>query len=302
MVVLDVLFTVVAPVMAVALVGGLVGRRIGLPVEPLSRAVFTLFSPALVFSSLSSLELAGAEAVRLVVVAAGVFTVNAVLAVGWGLARGTDRAVRATTVLGGCVVNHGNMGLPIAALAFGDEGLRLAVVVFVAGVVLWSSAGIALAGVVRGTGTRRQALVAPLRYPSLYAAAAGVVVNLTSVPVPALVAESARTLGQASIPCMLVVLGLQFRMPDRRALTEPLAVAVNRLVVGPLAAWGLAGAVGLSGLAASTAVLQSGMPAAVMSTILARELDARPDLAVNTVLVTTLVSVVTLTVLVAVLR
>jgi malate permease and related proteins len=228
--------------------------------------------------------------------------VNALLAGLWGALRSSDPATRATNVLSGCVVNHGNMGLPIAALAFGADGLRLAVVVFVAGVVVWSSFGIALAAWVRGHGSGREALARPLRYPALYAAAAGTAVNLGGVDLPALVSESASTLGQASIPCMLVVLGLQFRRPDMRDLIEPLAVGANRLLVGPLAGWGLAAVVGLEGLAANTAILQSGMPAAVMSTILARELDGRPELAVNTVLVTTLLSLPTLTVLVTMLR
>jgi malate permease and related proteins len=48
--------------------------------------------------------------------------------------------------------------------------------------------------------------------------------------------------------------------------------------------------------------LLCGMPTAVMTTILARELDGKPELAVNTVLVTTLLSIGSLTILVTLLR
>jgi malate permease and related proteins len=286
-----VLLDVVAPVLLVALIGGVVGRRVGMATETMSKATFYLFSPALVFSSLSTVQTAGGEVVRLVAIAVGVFVVNAVLATAWGRFRHHDRPTRATSLLSNSVVNHGNMGLPMARLAFGEAGLQLAVVIFVTGVVLWATVGIMLANSVAGKGTWRTSLRAPLRYPSIYAAAAGMVVNVTNVK-----------LGQASIPCMLVVLGLQFKRPDMRQLLEPGAVAVNRLVLGPLAAWGLAGVLGLHGMAANIAILLCAMPTAVMTTILARELDGKPELAVNTVLVTTLASIASLTVLVTLLR
>src|SRR5690606_26194320 len=117
------------------------------------------------------------------------------------------------SVLNSCVVNQGNMGLPIAALAFGETGLRIAVVVFVTGVLLWSSAGIALASLARGAHSPRRAMLAPLRYPSIYAAVAGALVNATGVDLPTALSESTRTLGDASVPTMLVVLGMQFRRP-----------------------------------------------------------------------------------------
>jgi malate permease and related proteins len=297
-----VLLDVVAPVLLVALVGGVVGRRVGMATETMSKATFYLFSPALVFSSLSTVKTAGGEVARLVAIAVGVFVVNALVATAWGRLRHHDRPTRATSLLSNSVVNHGNMGLPMARLAFGEAGLQLAVVIFVTGVVLWATVGIMLANAVAGKGTWRTSLRAPLRYPSIYAAAAGMVVNITNVKLPTLIVDSTKSLGQASIPCMLVVLGLQFKRPDFRQLLEPGAVAVNRLVIGPLAAWGLARAMGLHGTAANIAILLCAMPTAVMTTILARELDGKPELAVNTVLVTTLVSIASLTALVTLLR
>jgi predicted permease len=116
------------------------------------------------------------------------------------------------------------------------------------------------------------------------------------------ISESALTLGQASIPCMLVVLGLQFRRPRLDDLAEPVASSVNRLVIGPLLAWPLVTAIGLHGVTADTSIMMAGMPTAVMATILAAELRARVTLVVDTVIVSTLLSIATLTVLISVLR
>jgi predicted permease len=299
---LDVFLEVVLPVLAVAAAGGIVGRRLGFSLETMSKAVFYLFSPCLVFTSIAEIQLSGGDIVRLVLVAVAVFAANAIVAFGWSIARHSDRETRAAGVLSTCVVNQGNMGLPMAALAFGEAGLQIAVVVFVAGVLLWSSAGIALGSLARGTHSPRRAMAAPFRYPSIYAAVAGAVVNVTDFDLPVALAESTRSLGQASVPSMLVVLGLQFRRPRLDDLAEPVASSVNRLVIGPLVAWPIGALIGLGGVTARTSIMMAGMPTAVMSTILAIELDARPELVVRTVIVSTLLSIASLTILIGILR
>lgn len=299
---LDVLYEVVLPVLVVAAVGGIVGQRLGFSTETMSKAVFHLFSPCLVFTSIAGTEVSSGEIGRLFAVAAIVFGANAVLSFSWSALRRSDPATRAATVLTGSVVNQGNLGLPMARLAFGEAGLEVAVVIFVVSVLLWSSAGIALGSLASGVHSPRGAILAPLRYPSIYAAAAGALVNITNIDLPVVVSESASTLGQASIPCMLVVLGLQFRRPRLDELVEPTASCVNRLLIGPLLAWPLTAAMGLRGVPGHTSIMMAGMPTAVMATILAAQLKARVELVVDTVIISTLVSIVSLTVLISILR
>ena len=119
---------------------------------------------------------------------------------------------------------------------------------------------------------------------------------------PVAIRDTVDTLADAAIPCMLVVLGLSFHLPKRDHLTEPFAASVNRLVVGPLAAWPLAAAVGLGGVTSSTTIMMAGMPTAVVTTILALQLGLRSELAVRAVVVSTALSVVSLTVLITLLR
>jgi predicted permease len=300
--VLDVLLEVVLPVLLVAAVGGWVGRKLGFSTDTFSKAVFHLFSPCLVFLSIADIELEAGDIGRLVGVAIIVFAANALAAWLWGAARRTDPATNATNILTASVVNQGNMGLPMATLAFGDAGLQVAVLIFVTGVVLWSSAGIALGSLASGAGSRRRAMTAPLRYPAIYATLLGALVNIADIELPVFVRETTSTLGQAAIPCMLVILGLQFHRPKLDDLADPVATSVNRLVIGPLVAWPAAVALGLTGVAADTSIMMAGMPTAVMTTILAVELGGRAQLAVRTVIVTTLLSVPSLTVLIWLLR
>jgi predicted permease len=150
-----------------------------------------------------------------------------------------------------------------------------------------------------GRGGARRALTAPFRYPAVYAAFLGAIVNLTNVHVPVLIHESVGTLADASIPCMLLVLGLQLHLPSRRDLVDPMVASANRLLLGPLFAAPLAAAIGLDGVPWKAVVIAAGMPTAVMVTVVAQQLDAHPELGVRSVMVSTIASIVTLTVLIS---
>jgi predicted permease len=231
-----------------------------------------------------------------------VFFANIAVALTWTRLRGADAHTRAAAIVGGAVANQGNLGLPMARLAFGERGLQIAVVIMVVGQILTSSVGVAAGTMAKGEHSHLSALAAPFRYPTIYAAVAGLLVNVTGVKLPVPFADSLDTLAQAAIPCMLLVLGLSFRLPKPGHLVDPIAVSANRLLVGPLVAWPLTAGVGLAGVTASTSIMMAGMPTAVMTTIIALQIGLRGDLTVRAVVVSTLVSAATLTVLITLLR
>ena len=67
----------------------------------------------------------------------------------------------------------------------------------------------------------------------------------------------------------------------------------------PALAWAAAGLLGLTGTPAGVVILQSAMPAAVFTALIALEHDLVPDLTTTIVLTGTLASVVTLPVVIA---
>lgn len=298
---LQVFLEVVLPVAIVAVVGGVVGRWRLIPVAPVSALVFYLFSPALVFDSLSKTEVPGDAILRIVAVGIGTYVAMALLASGWSLAARHGPPLRAAFTLAAVTANVGNMGLPVSLLAFGRAGFEVAVVNFVVGAVLAYSAGIAIASLAGGTAA--QALRAPFRYPVVYAAVLGVVVNATGVDLPVTLDAPVETMAQAAVPVMLVVLGLQLQgalvLGDLR---DTAAAAGAKLLVAPVVAYGIALAVGLEGVTRDTLVVLAAMPTAVIATVLATEFDARPDFVTRSVVLTTLLSMLTVSALITVLR
>lgn len=285
-----------------AALGGLIGRRAGVPVRPLSALVFRLFSPALIFHSLLTISIERSLALRLVGVIAGVFVLLSIASFMVSKILGHDRQTLAAVALCSAVTNSGNMGLPIAKLAFGDEGLKIAVVMYVVTALLTYSAGVVIASLA-SEGTTRQAFVAPFKVPTLWAAAFALVLNANDWHLPSAVDTVAATLAGASIPVMLVVLGLQVleRSERTEGARDVASAVVLRLVGAPLAAWAATLAFAVTGVTQRTLILTSGMPTAVMASVLAMQYHAKPALVSRVVVISTLVSIATLTVLVTIL-
>lgn len=295
---LDVLGEVIVPVLAVAVLGGWVCRRLAIPATTVSSLSYHLFSPALVYASMSTIELGGTETARIVVVAAGGAAATVVLGLSASAVLGHDRRTRAAVAVTAGMSNGGNLGLPVSSLAFGPPGLEVAIVAFVTGAFVVNSLGVAV--VSQAGGSTLRTLGSLVRVPALWAAVVGFAVNALELDLPAAVPTAAGTLGDAAVPVMLVVLGQQLTLDTTfEGLGAVSTSVVVRLLGGPLVAYALATTLGLDGLTRDTLVVLGGMPAAVYTTILATQFGVRPSLVTRTVVVGTLLSMATLTVLIA---
>ncbi len=298
---LDVFLEVVLPVALVAVLGGAVGRWQNVPVAPISVLVFYLFSPALVFHSLATTEVSGEVSLKIVGVLLATYAATYTVATAWSVAARHDQSFRAGFALSVITPNQGNMGLPVAFLAFGQPGLDIAVMNFVAGATLTYTVGIFVASM--ASGTRVDAFRAPFRYPVLYAAAAGVAVNALSIDLPTTIDAPAASLSNAAVPAMLVVLGLQLRQAvGFDHLVDTAMVNAARFLIAPATAWFAGTALGLEGDTRGTLVVLAAMPTAVVATILATEFRAAPAFVTRAVVTTTITSMLTLTVLISLVR
>lgn len=301
---MTVLLNVVLPVFIVAGAAALAHLRLRFDARTLSRAVFYLFGPALVFDSLTGSEAGGAVFGQ--ITAAVLLTILALWVLGSIAARllrleGPTQAAFLVAVL---LMNAGNFGLSVNYFAFGQAGLSWASLYFTISALLSSSLGAYLSA--RGRTSARQALRRVAGVPYIYAAALGLLFNLGGVTMPEPLTKAIHLLAQASVPVMLAVLGVRLaetlRSKQRVQHLPALGVAtLMRLIVSPALAFLFASLVGLSGIARDVTVLESAMPTAVVTTILATEFDSDPSFAAICVLVTTLVSLPTLTILLNVL-
>lgn len=299
---LKVFLEVVLPVALVAVVGGLVGRWRNVPVPPVSALAFYLFSPALVFHSLATTSVSADVSVKIVLVMLASYVAMYAASTAWSLVMRHPAPMRAAFALGATTPNVGNMGLPVALLAFGQPGLQVAVMNFVAGSLMANSAGLVVASTAGGVNWG-QIWRVPFRYPALYAALAGIAVNVLKIHLPTAIDSPINSLQVAAVPVMLVVLGLQLRdAGGRDHVVDTVAVNVGRLTIAPVIAWFAATALGLDGVTRATLVVLAAMPTAVIATIVATEFKAEPTFVTRVVVTSTLLCMVTLSVLISIVR
>jgi predicted permease len=197
--------------------------------------------------------------------------------------------------------NSGNYGLPVTLLAFGRDALTFASVYFVASSIFSYTGGVLLAA--SGKRTLREAIVGALTVPAVYGAAAAAVTLSLGIRWPAAVMAPITLLSEAAVPMMILVLGMQLARASRPKRPAVVAAAVVvSLVLTPLVAMGVAHLVGLRGAAFQAGVLQTSMPTAVITTILAVEFDVLPDFVTSVVFASTLLSPLTVTLLIAYLQ
>ena len=143
--------------------------------------------------------------------------------------------------------------------------------------------------------TWREALGRLLRFPAVYAAVLAIVVYSFNISLPAPLMRGIEVAGAGAIPVMLLVLGMQLAdLKTIASLRLTLPAVGLRLIVGPLIGLLVATILGLSGLGRSTSIIESSMPPAVFTIILATEFDLEPTAVTSIVLVSTLLSPLTI--------
>jgi hypothetical protein len=291
----------ILPIFVIAAVGFILARRFGASVKTVSTLTFHALSPCLVFTQLvsSGASWSGAWRVALfcVLLTAAIGVAARLLSLPFHL----DRTTLSSFLLVVMFSNSGNYALPVVLFAFGRESLAFASVYFVTSAILVYTWGVFVAA--RGRRGIGAALAGVLRVPALYATIGAVLVLASGVDVPLAVMRPIALLSDAAIPVMILVLGMQLERAARPARPGVVAAAVAlSIVVAPIIAFALAGALGLTGAARQAAIIEASMPSAVITTVLALEFDLDAAFATSVVMCSTLLSPITLVLLIAYLQ
>jgi hypothetical protein len=295
---LPILWKVILPVFLIIALGYVLERRLSLDIRPISRVIFYALAPCLVFSSTATSAVSGADMGKIIS-----FVLLTTLAMGllsWAAAKALrlSRAMESAFLLTTLFINSGNYGLPVNLFAFGQAGLERAAVFFTASALLTNSVGVYLAS--RGRASGLDALRNVFKVPVVYGALAGFVVNLATIPVPEPIAKAVDLAGGASVPLMLLLVGMQLARTSLVGELKVIGLATFvRLVVAPAVALVLAAGLGLTGVTRQACITEASMPTAVTTTILATEFEAEPQFVAGVVFVSTLASIITLTLLLA---
>ncbi|MGQ0600076.1 MAG: AEC family transporter [Anaerolineales bacterium] len=305
MILLSVFLNNLLPIFLCAAAGVALGRAFHPDIRSVTRLAFYVFSPCLVFSSLTQSLVNGAEFAQLAIFTLTHILLMAALTAGLGLALRLERRVLVTLIIAAVFVNGGNFGLAANRFAFGEEALARAVVFYIFSTIGVYTVGIFLASL--GKRSAAEAIREVVTVPAFYALIAAGLARFTGFGVPLFLERAVTLLSEAAIPVMLVLLGLQIAQMKRevwaRAKAGTLALAVGlQLIVAPLLAIALAAVLGLGGVTRQAAILEASMPTAVITTVLALQYELDIDLMTAVVIVSTILSPLTLTPLIVYLQ
>lgn len=297
---LTIFVNVVLPIFIVAGLGFLVERTMRPGVATLNVVTLYVLMPALVFTSLLQVDFRSELPLKVTLFAFLLAVVMVVVGVIVARLARLDRVTTSALLLTAALPNLGNYGLSVVLLAYGQEGLALATILL----AVQSLYGLALATFIASSGhtSVTTALAQVLRQPVIYAVLVALLLNLTGTVLPGFLSAAIALPSQASIPVMLMVLGMTFA--GTAGIERPPLVAiavVTRLFIGTLVGYALTLLLGVEGVARDVMIVGAAMPAAVFTILTATQYNARPRLVTDVVVVSTILSIITVTAVLAIL-
>lgn len=290
-------FTVIFVIIAI---GFVLGRRGTLGYEAqtvLSRLVFFVATPALLFDVLAKSDLATIFSPNLWVAAATAFAVAIayfVIAKLW-----LRREVPELTVgaLSAGYVNSANLGIPIAVFVLGDASVVAPLLLFQ--IVVLSPIALTMLDLstMREGASRIDTITAPFKNPIVVAAAAGLAIAISGWDPPDAIMEPFSLLGGASVPGALLAFGLSLQgvrvLQKGTSPRRDIALAaVLKILVQPVLAYLMGRYVfGLDGHALFAVVVVAALPTAQNVFVYASTYGRGMVLARDAALVTTLASI-----------
>jgi malonate transporter len=279
--------------------------------QVLTRFVFVIALPALIFTSLSRISITEFFNWQYIGALGGGMLI--MFCLGMVVARIAFPGSLTTTALHGLTAMYSStayIGLPLILTVFGDDARAPGIIGAIITGLVFSPLAIVIAEFDRGrnsNGNNIRRLWSPLltvfTRPPIIAVLAGLSVSASGIAVPIPVTSFFALLGGAFVPCALFAAGLFIASCSIRGASAEISwLVVAKLILHPLITWWLAFHVfELSALYATVAVIQAALPSGVPVFVLAQQYQTFVTRSSAVIAISTAISVLTVSVLFALL-
>lgn len=205
--------------------------------------------------------------------------------------KGSDKPI---ICFAGMFSNAAYMGFPLIQALFGAEGLMYAsVFVTVFNILLWTVGY----SVVTKTTNLKAILKTIGTSPVILSVILGLILYLGQIPVPEVIAEPVRLIGNINTPLAMIITGMIIGTSDLKKMAgNPMIwyVTLIRMVLVPAICFVVFRVIGAGSMVAEVVLLLEACPCAAITSVFAVQYGYHEDLAAGTVVVSTLLSIVTL--------
>ena len=276
------LVAILFPIFGIVAAGYFYARHHKPEMAVANRLNMDVFVPALVFAAMAgkSFDLAAYAPLAL-----GGFIVLATCGLlAWPIARliGSQPKTLAPPMM---FNNSGNIGLPLAVLAWGEEALPAAVILFMVENTLHFSFGARLLD-------PHARLLTLWRVPVVAAAIAGLAVAMLKIPIWQPLVIAIKMLGDVSVPLLLFSLGVRMTDVSFREWKVATGSALLRPIAGMLIAAGVIQLLGLQGREAAMLLVFGALPPAVLNFLFAERYKQEPERVASIVLIGNLAALI----------
>lgn len=287
------------PAMIVIIFLGFLLRRIGFlkeeDVNLLNKIIIYLALPAMIFlavrASKPALSLAKIPLLGLVVM-----TLCLLVAILAGRLLRLPAKTLGAFLIASAMGNTGYLGFPLTIGVFGERNLVKAVFYDFGTVVFIFTAGVIIAKML-GEGDRKGGILSVLKefllFPSTVALVLGLL--LLPVPLPKFLLGSLTYLSQATIPLIMLTIGLSLKAEGFSKYALPLSfLVVIKLILSPFFAYWAGSLAGFAGQTLGVFVLEASMPAVMLSLVIGLKYKLDVHFLPSAILVSTIASLVTI--------
>jgi predicted permease len=276
------LVAILFPIFGIVAAGYFYARQHKPEMAVANRLNMDVFVPALVFAAMAGKSF---DLVAFAPLALGGFLVLASCGLlAWPIAKLVG--IQPKTLVPPMMFNNsGNIGLPLAVLAWGEEALAAAVILFMVENTLHFSFGARLLD-------PKTRLLTLWRVPVVFAAIAGLTVATFKIPIWQPLVMAIKMLGDVSVPLLLFSLGV--RMTDVSFSEWKVATgsALLRPLAGMLIAVGVIQLLGLQSREAAMLLVFGALPPAVLNFLFAERYKQEPQRVASIVLIGNLAALI----------
>jgi hypothetical protein len=263
----------------------------------LTGLVYNLLLPSLVLDVLWRADLSF-DSFKIIISAVTAVSVGMLFAWLWFRRRlSSHQTMLGALILAAGFPNATYMGLPVLESLFGESARAIAIQYdLLACTPILLSVGVVIAahyGHYPGSLNISQKL---LRIPPLWAAIAGVCLNLFAIPQEEILHRVMSMLGGSVVPLMLISLGLSLRWSDKwlHQIKLVLPIVIIQLLLTPWIISGLTSLMLMEGDIRLAVILEAAMPSMVLGIVLCDRYKLDSSLYAMAVTFTTLISLLTL--------
>jgi malate permease and related proteins len=182
-------------------------------------------------------------------------------------------------------MNTVNLPFPILVSAYGEQAISLSIMFYFASLIGAFTVGILIV-------SPRDAGIQIFKEPVIYVLVLGLYIKYNGVHVSDYIMAPLKMLESATIPMVLLALGMQMSQVRISEFKLALFGTLCRFAGGLALGWACVYGFGLQGLARKVVLFNSIMPSAVIGFLIAQKYDKDGSLAASIVLLTTVLSIV----------